>query len=96
MDMIKNIKGLKMVGNRVLLLPEPHNEKSDGGIILTETYDTVKRTVKGKVVSVSDKMKDYISVGDTIVYKKMYELSVDIKSVRHVILKEEHIIVVGS
>ena len=97
MKAIAKITGLKPVGKWVLLLPDDNSDvvKSSGGIILTETYDTVKRDIRGTVVAVSDKMKDYISVGDTIVYKKMHELSITIKDVRHVLLKEEHIVLVG-
>lgn len=87
------VESLKVIGNRVLIIPEETSEmKTRGGIILTETYDSLKREVIGQVVGVGEKLSDQIQVGDKICYQKVYELTVFIKDVRHVVLRGEHII----
>jgi co-chaperonin GroES (HSP10) len=88
-EMSEEIKvdGIKIIGHRILVLPEEHSElKTKGGIIVTETYQNLKKSVKGTVIGVGEKVKDIVQVGDIVHYQKIYELSIDIKNVRHVIL----------
>ena len=95
MDVIEPTS-FKPIGKNILVIPDEEKIlKSAGGIILTETHDTLKREIKGKVVGVGEKI-DVISAGDTVLYQKMYELSITLNGIRHVILKEEHILAVGK
>ena len=94
------ITNMRAIGDKILVLPQEVDEtKTAGGIILTQTYDTLKKEVMGTVVSVGEKLQDQIKVGDTVVYQKVYELSVTISGVRHVVLKagiDGHVIAVSS
>lgn len=83
------ITEFRPIGDKVLVLPEEYEAKI-GSIQLADTYLSVKTHVKGKVLSVGGEVTE-IKEGDTVVYKKMYELSIDIDGTKHVILKEEHI-----
>ncbi len=88
------ITGFKPIKNNILVLPEREEVVTKGGIILADHIDShnkLKQHVRAKVVEVSKQLQDQISVGDIVIYKKMYELSFIINDVRHVILKDEHI-----
>lgn len=94
METVVETDSFKAIGNRILVLPEEQKEsKTAGGIIVPESYETLKaQFIKGKVISVGEKLSDQIQVGDIVCYQKLYELSINVKKVRHVILKGEHII----
>jgi co-chaperonin GroES (HSP10) len=89
------IMGFRPIGDKILVLPEEYEAKI-GSIKLPDTYLSVKSHVKAKVIAVGGKVTSQIKEGDTVVYKKMYELSIDIDDVKHVILKEEYIDAVGT
>lgn len=92
------IEKFKPIGNKVLVLPNNADDaKTKGGIILIdETISKLHQHVTATVVAVSDKNSHIFNVGDTVIYKKMYELTIEVDGKKHILLKEEHIDAVGS
>jgi co-chaperonin GroES (HSP10) len=81
------VDGVKIIGHRILVLPEENKElMSKGGVILAPTYQNLKKSTKATVVQVGEKVQDLVQVGDIVHYQPVYELSVEIKGIRHVIL----------
>ena len=58
---------IKPLGERLLVLREEVEEKSSGGIILTESYQ--EKPNKGEVRAIGDDVTT-VKVGDTIVFGK--------------------------
>ena len=60
---------IKPLADRVLILPQPAEEKTIGGIIIPDTAK--EKPLQGKVVAVGNGTKDedmVIAVGDTVLY----------------------------
>ena len=91
--MTRTINNLKPNGDRLLVLPDHVDEQvTESGLVIPEDYDSMKNTpVTGLVVAVGDDVKN-VNVNDILLYQKLYELSVDIGGVRHIIIKAEHVI----
>ena len=62
---------IKPLADRVLILPQPAEEKTIGGIIIPDTAK--EKPLQGKVVAVGNGTKDeemLIAVGDQVLYGK--------------------------
>ena len=87
------IEKFKPINQYILVKPLLENsddQKTAGGVILPGTsYDALKVYLKGTVVDVSKTLKADIKKGDIVVYKKLFELSVTIDGVKHLVLNTE-------
>ncbi|MBM4108729.1 MAG: co-chaperone GroES [Phycisphaerae bacterium] len=89
---------IKPLEDRVLVKPIESESKTASGIYLPETAK--EKPVKGQVVSVGpgkrldngQRAKMSVSSGDTVVYGKYAGTEVEIKGVKHLILRESELL----
>jgi len=88
---------LKPLGAKVLVKPDPEEEKTKGGIILPETAR--KKSQEGVVVAVGEgrildngqKVPLSLKVGDRVVFSKYGGTEVEIEGEEYIILDEDSI-----
>ena len=74
---------IKPLADRVLILPQPAEEKTIGGIIIPDTAK--EKPLQGKVVAVGNGTKDEtmeIAVGDQVLYGKYTGTEVEFEGVK--------------
>lgn len=86
---------MKMMYNRVLILPDDHGEEfSDGGVIMPNPQDKPK---KGTIIDIGPKLIDREppKIGDKVLYRRTAEHNeIRIEGVRHWIMREPDLIAV--
>ena len=95
--MTRTITNFKPHGEKILVIPDEESggeQTTESGLVIPESYESLKNVpVTGLVVEVGDDVKG-IKKGDILVYQKLFELSVDINGVLHIIIEAKN--VVGS
>ncbi len=89
---------VKPLDDRVLVKPIEQEEKTASGIYLPESAK--EKPVKGKVVAAGpgkrldngERAKMSVRVGDTVVYGKYSGSEIEIKDVKHLILRESELL----
>lgn len=79
-------------GNKVLVLPNPTEEKTKSGIIIPDTAR--KKAFVGKVVSTGEGYKEYpmtVKKGDTVLYSNNY-VEIKLDDVEYLLMNEQDII----
>ena len=83
---------LTILGNRVLVVPIEEEEVVRGLIISAIKEKNIKR---GKVVSLGNAIEgNEISIGDTVLYEKIYSTPIEYENCEYVILRNEDILAV--
>jgi chaperonin GroES len=80
---------IKPLADRVVVLAEPAEEKTAGGIIIPDTAK--EKPVRGKVVAVGPGKKDEpttVKVGDTVLYGKYSGTDIAIEGKDYLIMRE--------
>jgi chaperonin GroES len=80
---------IKPLADRVVVLAEPAEVKTAGGIIIPDTAK--EKPVRGKVVAVGPGKKDEpttVKVGDTVLYGKYSGTDIAIEGTDYLIMRE--------
>ena len=86
---------VKPLSDRVLVLPNPAEEKTAGGLFLPDTAK--EKPLAGKVVAVDPgtaEVKMEVAVGDTVLYGKYAGTEIHVDGVDYLIMKQSDIMAV--
>jgi chaperonin GroES len=98
-DLVKN---LVPIGDRVVVKPEPEEEKTKSGIVLPETAKekpssgTVIAVGSGRVLDNGQRMPLEVKVGDRIIYSKYGGTEVKLNNEEYIILNERDILAIKN
>ncbi len=89
---------VKPLEDRVLIKPIEPETKTESGIYLPETAK--EKPMQGKVVAVGpgklldngERVKPSVTKGDTVVFGKYAGTEIEIKNVKHMILRESELL----
>ena len=86
---------IKPLSDRVLILPNPAEEKTAGGLFIPDTAK--EKPLTGKVVAVGPgtaEVKMEVAVGDTVIYGKYSGSEVNYDGESYLVMKQADIIAV--
>ncbi len=86
---------IKPLSDRVLILPNPAEEKTAGGLIIPDTAK--EKPLAGKVIAVGPGTKDVameVKVGDQVLYGKYSGTEISFEGVSYIIMKQSEILAV--
>ena len=86
---------VKPLSDRVLVLPNPAEEKTAGGLFIPDTAK--EKPLAGKVVAVGPGTADVkmeVKVGDTVLYGKYAGTEINIDGTDYLIMKQNDILAV--
>ena len=86
---------LKPLSDRVLILPNPAEEKTAGGLIIPDTAK--EKPLAGKVVAVgpgTSEVKMEVKVGDQVLYDKYAGQEIQIDGETYLIMKQNDILAI--
>jgi chaperonin GroES len=92
--------GYRPLGDRLLVKPNPSEEKTKSGIVLPDSAK--EKPQEGKVIAVGEGAKDdsgkkipmEVKVGDVVLYSKYSGTEVKIDGEEHLIIKESDVLAV--
>jgi chaperonin GroES len=92
--------GYKPLGDRLLVKPNPSEEKTKSGIVLPDSAK--EKPQEGKVIAVGGGAKDdsgkkipmEVKVGDVVLYSKYSGTEVKIDGEEHLIIKESDVLAI--
>lgn len=93
-------KTLKPIGDRVVVKPEPEEQKTKSGIVLPDTAKekpsegTVVAVGTGKILDNGQKVPVEVKVGDKVIYSKYGGTEVKIDNEDYIILAERDILAI--
>ena len=94
----KNTKitmNIRPLADRVLILPQPAEEKTIGGIIIPDTAK--EKPLQGKVVAVGNGTKDeemQIAVGDQVLYGKYAGTELEYEGEKYLIMRQSDVLAI--
>ena len=86
---------IKPLADRVLILPQPAEEKTIGGIIIPDTAK--EKPLQGKIVAVGNGTKDeemVVKPGDNVLYGKYSGTEVEFDGVKYLIMRQSDILAI--
>ena len=86
---------VKPLSDRVLILPNPAEEKTAGGLIIPDTAK--EKPLAGKVVAVgpgTSEVKMAVEVGDQVLYGKYAGQEIQIEGESYLIMKQNDILAI--
>ena len=95
-------KKLSPIGDRVVVKPEPEEQKTKSGIVLPDTAKekpqegTVVAVGSGRILDNGQKVPLEVKVGDKIIYSKYGGTEVKIDEEEYIILSERDILAIRS
>ena len=84
---------IKPVADRVLIAPEPAEEKTVGGIIIPDSAK--EKPLKGKVVAVGHGTKDeemVLKAGDMVLYGKYAGTEIEVDGEKYLIMRQSDVL----
>ncbi len=89
---------VKPLEDRVLIKPDNPDTKTDSGIYLPESAK--EKPIQGKVVALGpgklldsgERVKPSVKKGDTVVFGKYAGTEIEIKNVKHMIMRESELL----
>ncbi len=84
---------IKPLADRVLIAPEPAEEKTVGGIIIPDSAK--EKPLKGKVVAVGSGTKDeemVLKAGDMVLYGKYAGTEIEIDGEKYLIMRQSDVL----
>jgi chaperonin GroES len=92
--------GYRPLGDRLLVKPNPSEEKTKSGIVLPDSAK--EKPQEGKVIAVGEGAKDdsgkkipmEVKVGDVVLYSKYSGTEVKIDGEEHLIIKESDVLAI--
>jgi chaperonin GroES len=94
------IKKLTPIGDRVVVKPEPEEQKTRSGIVLPDTAKekpsegTVVAIGSGRILDNGQKVPMEVKVGDKVIYSKYGGTEVKIDDEEYIILSEKDILAI--
>lgn len=95
-------KKLTPIGDRVVVKPEPEEQKTRSGIVLPDTAKekpqegTVVAIGSGRILDNGQKVPLEVNIGDKIIYSKYGGTEVKIDEEEYIILSERDILAIRS
>jgi chaperonin GroES len=89
------LMNIRPLADRVLILPQPAEEKTIGGIIIPDTAK--EKPLQGKVVAVGNGTKDEqmeIAVGDQVLYGKYAGTEVEFEGEKYLIMRQSDVLAI--
>lgn len=86
---------IKPLSDRVLVLPNPAEEKTAGGLFIPDTAK--EKPLMGKVVAVgpgTDDVKMEVKEGDNVLYGKYAGTEINVDGVDYLIMKQSDILAI--
>ena len=86
---------IKPLADRVLILPQPAEEKTIGGIIIPDTAK--EKPLQGKVVAVGSGTKDeemVVKVGDQVLYGKYSGTELEYEGVKYLMMRQSDVLAI--
>ncbi len=86
---------IKPLSDRVLILPNPAEEKTAGGLFIPDTAK--EKPLTGKVVAVGPgtaEVKMEVAVGDTVIYGKYAGTEISFEGENYLIMKQADLLAV--
>ena len=86
---------VKPLSDRVLILPNPAEEKTAGGLIIPDTAK--EKPLAGKVVAAgpgTNEIKMEVKVGDEVLYGKYAGTEINIEGTDYLIMKQSDILAI--
>ena len=86
---------IKPLSDRVLILPNPAEEKTAGGLFIPDTAK--EKPLTGKVIAVGPgtaEVKMEVAVGDTVIYGKYSGSEISFEGENYLVMKQADIIAV--
>ena len=86
---------VKLLADRVLILPAPAEEKTIGGIIIPDTAK--EKPLQGKVVAVGNGTKDeemVVKVGDEVLYGKYSGTELEFEGTKYLIMRQSDVLAI--
>ena len=86
---------IKPLADRVLILPQPAEEKTIGGIIIPDTAK--EKPLQGKVVAVGNGTKDeemILKIDDTVLYGKYAGTELEFEGTKYLIMRQSDVLAV--
>ena len=86
---------IRPLADRVLILPQPAEEKTISGIIIPDTAK--EKPLQGKVVAVGGGTKDeemVIAVGDQVLYGKYAGTEIEFEGEKYLIMRQSDVLAV--
>ena len=86
---------IKPLADRVLILPDPAEERTIGGIIIPDTAK--EKPLQGEVVAVGHGTKDeemVLKVGDTVLYGKYSGTEIEYEGVKYLMMRQSDVLAV--
>ena len=83
---------VKPLSDRVVVLPNPAEEKTAGGLIIPDTAK--EKPLAGKVVAGTNEIKMEVKVGDEVLYGKYAGTEINIEGTDYLIMKQSDILAI--
>ena len=86
---------LKPLSDRVLILPNPAEDKTAGGLIIPDTAK--EKPLAGKVIAVgpgTSEIKMEVKVGDQVLYGKYAGQEINVDGTDYLIMKQQDILAI--
>ncbi len=86
---------VKPLADRVLVLPDPAEEKTAGGLVIPDTAK--EKPLAGKVVAAGPGTKDVqmeVKVGDRVLYGKYAGTEITVEGTSYLIMKQNDILAI--
>ena len=86
---------VKPLSDRVLILPNPADEKTAGGLIIPDTAK--ENPLAGKVIAVgpgTSEIKMEVKVGDQVLYGKYAGQEINVDGTDYLIMKQQDILAI--
>ena len=86
---------VKPLSDRVLILPNPPEEKTAGGLIIPDTAK--EKPLAGKVIAVgpgTSEIKMEVKVGDQVLYGKYAGQEINVDGTDYLIMKQQDILAI--
>ncbi len=86
---------IKPLSDRVLIQPNPAEEKTAGGLIIPDTAK--EKPLQGKVVAVgpgTSEVKMEVKAGDSVLYGKYSGTEVQLEGVDYIIMKQSDLLAI--
>lgn len=85
------MKVIKPLGDRVLILPQPKEEKTVNGIIIPNSFKETQS--HGEVVATGNSVK-FLNEGDTVLYNKHVGTEYESDGIKYIIVQENDILAI--
>ena len=87
---MKEIK-IKPLGDRVLILPQPKEEKTVNGIIIPDSFKETQS--HGEVIAIGNSVK-FVNEGDIVLYNKHIGTEYESDGIKYIITNENDILAI--